>query len=344
VVQGGVLTGTSCAIFIVLNLNLISLFTLTKKNTSQTIPMSQLVPAMLLTLLLISPVYAVDPYEGLCTSEQDFNTTATAIFACVGSDAQACNDAGGEFDREDGEADGQCDGFATPDKCGGLTGFTYVPDMTCEEVGSYLSDPGNTLSVCLNPAYRMMIPQVQSNCCGGEDNHKDICADLPDPYVAICTSEQDFKTNATATYACKGTNADACTDAGGMFNDDEETCEGIDLPYICGLITGFNYEEDKTCGQMGYDLFNPDAAYNLVDCANPYILPFIYQLQSTCCGGAENHKDICPDNPKPYEAICTSEDDFLTNAKSSSHCRGINADACTAAGGEYKNNEQNCYL
>jgi len=232
------------------------------------------------------------------------------------------------------------------DKCNAIAGFSYEADYTCGQTGALLNSDGSYLLACSKPYLFPFLPQVQSyyqsTCCGGAENHKDICPDNPNPYEAICTSKDDFLTDTAASYACKGTNADACTAAGGEYNNNDEKCENIDTftSDKCDEIAGFNYEEEWTCGQMGSFLFfSQNLKY--LDCSNPDNLPFISQFQSTCCGGADNHKDICADAQAPHEAFCISEQDYQTNAVAIYACQGTDAQACTDADGEY--NEDNGY-
>eukprot|EP00555_Chaetoceros_dichaeta_P006672 CAMPEP_0198265498 /NCGR_PEP_ID=MMETSP1447-20131203/22800_1 /TAXON_ID=420782 /ORGANISM="Chaetoceros dichaeta, Strain CCMP1751" /LENGTH=60 /DNA_ID=CAMNT_0043955017 /DNA_START=67 /DNA_END=246 /DNA_ORIENTATION=- len=60
--------------------------------------MSQLLPAALLALALISPTYAIEPYESICTSELDYQTEEIMGYRCDGTDATACTKADGEYD------------------------------------------------------------------------------------------------------------------------------------------------------------------------------------------------------------------------------------------------------
>ena len=139
--------------------------------------MSQLLPALLLILLLISPVYAVEPYEALCTSEQDFRTDAVLTDRCYGNNAKACTDAGGTYGNQGDMIAFTCYGIDsdTPDKCGELTGFTYI--HTCGDFGAYLSVPDNAARLldCSSEFAFYLIPGVQFTCCGGEGNQKRVC-------------------------------------------------------------------------------------------------------------------------------------------------------------------------
>jgi len=288
-----------------------------------------------------------DPHEAICTSQEDFQSDVVMSFDCIGYNATACTDAGGKYNKDEAKCyDINTD---TPDECNEIAEFTYTPGQTCEEFVNFLAIPSffrtsfsDIYLNCSSPIAYIVIPEIQSTCCGGMNNHKDICGSPP-VHEAICTSEQDFQTNATGVYACEGNNSTACETAGGKYDENELICEGIGIanPAECDQITGFNSEPRETCGEFGLAVYIAMSDISSNVCADPAFLTVVPQVQSNCCGGVNNHKDVCPGIAKPYEAVCTSEEYFEAKEIVGYSCYGTNATACTDAGGEYDNFECN---
>jgi len=206
-------------------------------------------------------------------------------------------------------------------------------------------DTAAALLDCSSPHISIILDIYQSTCCGGESNHKDICPDSPEPYEAVCTTEEAFQANEIAYYSCNGNNKQACENAGYKYNEDDLECEnvGITNRTECNQITDFNSVPKKTCGEFGVEVYAELESDDSDICTDPLFIENIGRIQSTCCGGMENHKEICADSPKPYEAICTSEEDFKANEILGYSCYGSSATACTDAGGDYDDRDGGCY-
>lgn len=133
-----------------------------------------------------------------------------------------------------------------------------------------------------------------------------------EPYTTVCTSKQDFQTNATALHSCNGDNPQMCVNAGGEYNEDELVCEnvGIANPTESDQIPDFNSVPQEICGVFGYSMYN---YINEGICADSSFVEDITQIQFNYCGGVENHKDICAVSTNWNKALCASEQDFQTD-------------------------------
>jgi len=165
-----------------------------------------------------------------------------------------------------------------------------------------------------------------------------VATDTTEPYEAFCTSEADFNTDTTVIYDCKGTDSQACKKAGGEYSEEESKCDEIN-PFSseeCDAISGFRFSPSLTCREVA-------AFASFLDC-NDFLITSFYlpNIQSTCCGGKENDLDFCSDAEKPYEAFCTSEADFNSDAVVFNSCIGTESQACEDAGGSYNAEGSSC--
>jgi len=235
-----------------------------------------------------------EPYEILCTSETTFK-----VKTCEGNDPWECEKAGGKFNEKTFE----CLDIDTETStaCDAILGFVYsVSNSTCGEFEySILA----LYQDCSYPSAVYHIQKYKSNCCGGTDYYRDYCGDLLEPYEAFCTSESAFKTDSPVFYTCDGTDAEACTKAGGNFDDDSNVCDGIDIitSTACDAI-GFTYTAVATCGEFVSEINNPEI--NFIDCYSPQMPLLLDQYQSTCCGSIDYYKDVCPDLKPDTPDIC----------------------------------------
>eukprot|EP00548_Thalassiothrix_antarctica_P018690 CAMPEP_0194195356 /NCGR_PEP_ID=MMETSP0154-20130528/76091_1 /TAXON_ID=1049557 /ORGANISM="Thalassiothrix antarctica, Strain L6-D1" /LENGTH=649 /DNA_ID=CAMNT_0038919881 /DNA_START=537 /DNA_END=2483 /DNA_ORIENTATION=+ len=365
--------------------------------------------AFLLLLPWMAPSSTVasdgkEPYEALCTSEVAFNADTTVIYECIGTDSQACEDAGGFYSEEDSVCD-DINPFSS-EECDAISGFSFSPSFTCQEVAPYASNID-----CSNFLVTLVyLASIQSTCCGGTENHRNLCSDDQKPFEAFCTSEAEYDIDAILFYECRGTESQACEDAGGSYNAEESSCDDIDTfsSEECDAIPGFTFEPSATCQDLASfasalvdcnDIFSTSfllssrgtesqacedagGSYNaegsscddintfsseecdaipgftseptvtcrdvaiiapLIDCndlsSTGFLLPLI---QSTCCGGTENHLDLCPNTQKPYEGFCTSEADFNADTTVTYECKGTDSKACEEAGGSFDEEESVC--
>ena len=250
--------------------------------------------------ILVPPTDFLKPYEAFCTSKSAFKDE-TNIITCIGTDSKACEEAGGSYTSNDDDTIGSCDDIdiKTSTACNTI-GFNYER-TTCEQFGEYVNYfPSAAIyqdcSIFL--VTQFFIPLVQATCCGGESYNKDICQDQSKPHELFCSSESDFKHDATFLSSCTGTDSKACEEAGGSYMFDFDiggSCDNIDIDtaIACNAI-GFTYER-TTCAQFGGYMIDPETASIYQDCSNPSVTQnFLPSYQSTCCGGESNKKDICP--------------------------------------------------
>ena len=148
-----------------------------------------------------------------------------------------------------------------------------------------------------------------------------------DSFEHFCTIETAFNANAPLFSECKGTDSQACEDAGGVY--ESETCDVDTTTSIkCDAIPGFVYETTVTCEQFGsYMTMIPEAAAEYKDCSSFIVVSYLIPLfQSTCCGGLMNNKDVCPDVPDTNTnsvdpcSACDENDKNINNTNISEKC------------------------
>jgi len=117
-------------------------------------------------------------YEAFCTSESDFKADAPFLYGCYGTDTQACEDAGGTYDEENGKCNGNFNPFK-PDSCENIAGYSSEVEYTCEQYGTILAVPDNLerLTDCTTGQTLAFLPLIQDPCCGGASYNKNICPD-----------------------------------------------------------------------------------------------------------------------------------------------------------------------
>ena len=128
---------------------------------------------------------------------------------------------------------------------------------------------------------------------------------------------------------CKGTDSQACEDAGGVYESENDACDvDTTISIKCDAIPGFMYETTVTCEQFGsYMTMIPEAAAEYKDCSNFIAVLYLIPLfQSTYCGGLMNNKDVCPDVPDTNTnsvdpcSACDENDKNINNTNISEKC------------------------